>query len=109
MWTDGQGFFYFGDCRIGDREATPEEVAARQPDPKDAIRAQIRQLEAEQLLPRVMREFSLAMIEKEAVAYAASISTEENIVTVAEVLALNPGYQSVKAFDNQIKALRAQL
>ncbi len=26
MWTDGKGFFYFGDCRPGDRAATPEEI-----------------------------------------------------------------------------------
>lgn len=95
------------------RDYTQEELdaiaAIPLPDPKDAIRAQIKQLESEQLLPRVMREFSLAMIEKEAIAYADSISTEGNTVTAAEVLALNPGYQSVKAFDNQIKVLRDQL
>lgn len=27
MWTDGNGFFYEGDCVPGDREATEEEVA----------------------------------------------------------------------------------
>jgi aspartate oxidase len=30
LYTDGQGFFYTGDCRIGDRAATIEEAAARQ-------------------------------------------------------------------------------
>ena len=28
MWTDNNGFFYEGDCRIGDRAATESEVAA---------------------------------------------------------------------------------
>jgi hypothetical protein len=27
MWTDGNGFFYFGDMQPGHRVATPEEVA----------------------------------------------------------------------------------
>ena len=28
MWTDGNGFFYQGDCRVGDREATAQEISA---------------------------------------------------------------------------------
>ena len=28
MWTDGNGFFYEGDCRVGDRLATDGEVTA---------------------------------------------------------------------------------
>jgi len=28
MWTNGSGFFYYGDCQQGDREATAEELAA---------------------------------------------------------------------------------
>jgi hypothetical protein len=75
---------------------TEEEAEALRPkspeaDPKDAIRAQIKQLEAEQLMPRATREFMLTFMELNA---------------PAEVLAVNPGYQAVKAFDNQIKALR---
>jgi hypothetical protein len=27
MWTDGNGTFYFGDCKAGDRAATAEEIA----------------------------------------------------------------------------------
>lgn len=75
---------------------TEEEAEALRPKPlesdsKDVIRAQIKQLEAEQLMPRATREFMLAFMELNA---------------PAEVLAVNPGYQAVKAFDNQIKALR---
>ena len=77
------------------RDYTQEELdaiaAQPQPDPKDAIREQIKQLEAEQLMPRATREFMLTFMEMNA---------------PAEVLAVNPGYQAVKAFDNQIKALR---
>ena len=65
-----------------------------QPDPKDAIRAQIKQLESEQLMPRATREFMLLSME------AQFTPTQ---------LAKNPGYQAVKAFDNQIVALRALL
>jgi hypothetical protein len=76
-------------------EITEDEWLAQNPivvpDPKDAIRAQIKQLEAEQLMPRATREFMLTFMEMNA---------------PAEVLAVNPGYQAVKAFDNQIKALR---
>lgn len=77
------------------RDYTQDELdalaSAPQPDPKDAIRAQIKQLESEQLMPRATREFMLTFMELNA---------------PDEVLAVNPGYQAVKAFDNQIKALR---
>jgi hypothetical protein len=78
--------------------AKPEEpvepVEPPPQDPKDAIRAQIKALEAEQLMPRATREFMLTFMEMNA---------------LAEVLAVNHGYQAVKAFDNQINALRDQL
>lgn len=77
------------------RDYTQDELdalaAIPQPDPKDAIRAQIKQLEAEQLMPRAVREYMLLDLEYR---------------FPADVLAVNPGYQAVKAFDNQIKALR---
>lgn len=78
---------------------TEEEAEALRPkphevDPKNAIRVQIEALEREQLLPRATREFMLMYMEANA---------------PAEVLAVNPGYQAVKAFDEKIKALRAQL
>lgn len=28
MWTDGNGFFYLGECRPGDRAATQQEIDA---------------------------------------------------------------------------------
>lgn len=64
------------------------------PDPKDIIRAQIKQLESEQLMPRATREFMLLFMETQ--------------FTPAQ-LAANPGYQAVKTFDNQLATLRSQL
>jgi hypothetical protein len=94
MWTDGQGFFYSGDCREGHREATPQEVAtwelSKLPSPQEQIDA----LERQQLMLRATREFMLTFMELNA---------------PPEVLAVNPGYQAVKAFDNQIKTLRDKL
>ena len=60
------------------------------PDPKEAIRAQIAQLEQAQLMPRATREFMLLFV-------------EQNNLTAM------PGYAPLKAFDDQIKLLRNQL
>ena len=98
MYINQQGNIYQGDCAIGDREATQEEIAAyivaRTPDPKDAIRAQIKKLEQEQLMPRATREFMILFM--------------ETSFTPAQP-AQNIGYVGIKAFDNSIKALRDQL
>lgn len=80
-----------GCIAITEEEAEALRQKPSEADPKDAIRAKIKQLEAEQLMPRATREFMLTFMELNA---------------PAEVLAVNPGYQAVKAFDNQIKALR---
>lgn len=46
MWTDGKGVFYFGEMRIGDRAATPEEISAwesaRPPTKAERIAAKLR-------------------------------------------------------------------
>ena len=65
---------------------TPADI----PDPKIAIREQIQQLEQAQLMPRATREFMLLFV-------------ETNNLTAM------PGYAPLKAFDNQIVALRNQL
>jgi hypothetical protein len=67
---------------------TPEP--ADTPDPKLTIRAQIQQLEQAQLMPRATREFML-------------LFCETNNLTAM------PGYPPLKAFDDQIKALRDHL
>lgn len=94
MWTNQNGLIYEGDCRDGDRTATPEEIAAWELSKLPSPQSQIDALERQQLMPRATREFMLTFMELNA---------------PPEVLAVNPGYQAVKAFDLQIKALRDKL
>ncbi len=90
------------------RDYTAQELAdianAPQPDPTDALRAQIKAIEFAELTPRNTREALIYLAEKEATAVAAQLG-----VTPAEVLAVNIGYQNAKAVDLQITALRAQI
>lgn len=58
------------------------------------VQAQIDALEQGALMPRATREFMLLSMES---------------MFTADQLAQNPGYRAVKAFDNQVAALRAQL
>jgi hypothetical protein len=71
-----------------------EVQPADTPDPTIAIRQQIDGLEHQQMLPRATREFMLLSMQ--------SMATPEQ-------LQANPGYKAVKAFDDQIGTLRAQL
>jgi hypothetical protein len=64
------------------------------PDPKLSIIATIVSMETTQLLPRITREFMLGLSE---------------ITYPPEALALNEGYNKLKAFDEQIINLRNQL
>ena len=64
--------------------------------PNAAINAQITAIETATQVPRVLREFMMRVTEKDAVATAGN-------------LALDVAYQRVKAVDDQIRALRAQL
>lgn len=64
------------------------------PPPTPSPQAQIDALEKSQMMPRATREFMLLSMEAQ---------------FPPEQLALNPGYAKVKAFDDQIKALRVQL
>jgi hypothetical protein len=66
------------------------------PDPKIAIRAQIESLEAQQLLPRITREFMLSAAEAQA--QAAGVDPMQNY-----------GYRKLKEFDSLIASLRDQL
>lgn len=78
----------------GETKELPDAEPITAPDPTIAIQSQIDDLEQQQIMPRATREFMLMFMEANA---------------PAEVLAVNPGYQAVKAFDNQIVALRGQL
>jgi hypothetical protein len=73
---------------------TNTAAIADAPDPKDAIRAQIKAMEDRENLPRVSREFMLGTFEAQ---------------FPANALAQHEGYVRLKAFDTQIKALRDQL
>ena len=78
----------------GDASGAPVLLDLPAPNHALVITSQIDALERQYLMPRATREFMLMFMEANA---------------PAEVLAVNPGYQAVKAFDNQIVALRGQL
>ncbi len=101
MWTDGQGFFYSGDCRAGDRAATAEEIAARELPPTLGPQQQIDGLLA---LAGVSQDWHLDAMMAGMVALAATQGIAE-----AQLYAVNPGYKQVKDVSEQIKALRALL
>jgi acyl dehydratase len=76
-------------------EAEADELRKPPPIPaSEQAMAEITAMEREQMLPRVTREFMLGFMES---------------TFTPEQLALNLGYTKVKAFDEQIKVLRAQL
>ena len=91
------------------RQVTADEEAALRYvpppvfNPNDAINAQISQIESSTMVPRIVRE-SLMRAEERA---AAQDATSTN--TAVMIIAANLGYQRVKAVDDRIKALRAQL
>ena len=89
-------------------DLSPEEIAANQQKQAEEallkVLTTIQQLEREQLMPRITREAILRIAEKEAEEMAPSLG-----VNPALLLAKNKAYTLLKAFDNQIAALRAQL
>lgn len=72
----------------------PPEPPAPSPTESELAKLRIEILEREQMMPRATREFMLTFME---------------VSFTPEQLALNYGYQAVKAFDNEIVALRAHL
>ena len=72
---------------------TPEEVAAKV---RAETQALIDSLERQYMMPRITREFVLTAAERE----AAALDVDPK---------LNKGYAALKAFDDQIVALRAKL
>lgn len=81
-------------------DLTPEEIAALPApvaiDPKIAIQAQIDELERTQLLPRISREFMLLQF--------ASVATQQGVDPMTNI-----AFSRLKAFDDQVAALRAKL
>lgn len=84
----------FAQAAAGQAGIVAEYVAPTPDVVRAEIVAQISALERQAMLPRVTREFMLAYMEAAA---------------TPEQLALNIGYTRVKAFDQQIATLRAQL
>lgn len=64
---------------------------------KDRLHKQIRDMEREAMMPRSVREFMLASVEK------------ESKLPSVQLLATNAAYRKDKEFDEQIAALRAQM
>lgn len=87
------------------RDYTPEELeaiaSAPQPDPKDAIRAQITQLLS---VAGVSQDWHLDAMMAGMVALAATQG-----LTEAQLYGVNPGYKQVKDVSEQIKTLRGML
>lgn len=104
MWRNQSGQLYFGDCVQGDREATPEEVAAweasRIEPEKSKAKRQIAEIERETLMNRAVREFMILSAEAQAAAQG---------ITPTKLYDANPAYKSVKDVDTQVTALRWKL
>lgn len=74
------------------------------PSQQEIVINTIQQLEREQLMPRITREAILRIAEKEAEELAPTLGVDPTLL-----LAKNKAYTLLKAFDNQIAELRAQL
>ncbi len=83
--------------KIKRKPLTEEEKAVK----RAAFLSAIDNTERQYLMNRGSREFDIALIEEKAPAIAAAKG-----ITVAQVLALSPYYQKLKAVDNEITALR---
>lgn len=104
---------------IGDgptREAVKAWLAAGnvpqpvdEPNPNEAILAQIAAIEAKTMVPRVVREALLLMAQDLAEREATQLTAAGKPTTKEELLAENVGYLRTLSVDNQIKQLRGQL
>ena len=106
MWINSNGDLYEGDCVVGDREATDDEVAAWEAErSKPDYAAEIDSLERQALMPRATREFMLQMYSTTAAGQG--ISTPQLIDP--NDTHYSPGFAKLSALDLQIKQLRARL
>lgn len=94
----------FNSPQFDGQEFTEEAVALHLPE--KSAQQQIEELEREFMLPKATREFMLTFMEATAIEQGASLGlTAEQ--ALAALRQRNPGYQKVKALDEQIDALRA--
>ena len=99
MFTDGNGIFYEGDCRVGDREATPEELVALDESRKPTAKDLLAKLDADnKLTQRNLRETVMLMSE-------AFKTVTNGAVDLSQI----PGVAKVYEVEAQAQALRAQL
>lgn len=96
MFIDKQGNLYLGDMVVGDREATPEEVAAweqsRTPSPQAIIEAKkqtVRQMR-EQVLDRLAGIAGRASRKGDTVLASACDTASEALLTITEDLPSEP-------------------
>jgi hypothetical protein len=106
FYINSAGDFYHGDMMEGDREATPEELDARNAAlAKADVLSTIDRLERAAQAPRFVREALLDIAKERAIALGAA-----NGLTAEQSLALlqarNLGYAKLKALDDQIAVLR---
>jgi hypothetical protein len=95
---------YLDWCNAGN---TPTPAA--KPDPSIRVQVQIDAIEQETQVPRVVRESLLAFAQVLAQQQAAAATAAGTPTTPAQVLAKNVAYNKVKAVDDQIAQLRAQI
>jgi len=112
MFIDPAGNLYAGEMRVGDREATPEEIAAweisRQPAPIDQIRTIERALEVSDAMQRGSRLVSLSYALDDLIRIA---ELKGQIVTRQQAHAWamvnDPNYKTLYDAEQVIKPLRA--
>ena len=113
MFINSQNKPYFGDCVPGDREATPEEIAAwelsRAPAPPSPLE-KIRALEAEysDAQTRVMRQSLLAIALDRAMQAPAAAGLSIAQVRAA-LLSKDNGFKAMYELEQKVEELRAQL
>lgn len=99
MYINSQNKIYFGDCALGDREATPEEIAAWEQSRLPTVADQLAALDAANALTqRNLRETVMLMAEAFKV-------VSNNMVDLSTI----PGVAKVYAVEAEAAQLRAQI
>ncbi|MEO8021067.1 hypothetical protein [Polaromonas sp.] len=116
MWINQSGHMYIGDRAQGDRESTPEEIAAwklsRQPTPSQQAISQIRALEApfEDDLKKIQRQTIIALLLKESMAMAPQLTKEQvHAYLMAQAGKSGDGYAKLVALEEAVKPYREQI
>jgi hypothetical protein len=121
MYINSQNQLYFGDCAVGDREATPEEIAewelSRLPKPLSPLE-QIRALEAAKAddTAKIIRQTLLRAVFEEAmklpqVALLLAENPYEAVKAqvISDLVRDDPGFRLMYELEQQVIPLRAQI